>query len=829
VTATTVTAPAAGTAGLPAGRQPASSPGRRPARSPGAAWPATSQDRDAAWERLAGPPFAPASAKARGEHRLGLRLLLDWLADQPGDTWQDRWLASGADAAGNSWREVTTGWLQEHGHRTGHRQEVMTRTVVAAISADLIRPTPAWLAEVNFRKGSLVNALARSRDSEGFRRLRAACSADPAVSALAAGRVVHRTALIVAAKGGTVSDVTTGDVLEVLDAEGEAHGTAIGATHLFYRILHAMGVFGLGAPATLRELRTGGQRTPAELIDRYQLACRPVRDLLVEYLQERQPVLDYSSLDALAHMLGRLFWADLERHHPGIGSLRLPDGAATAWKQRLRTVTKTVRGADGTSYEVSVPRVNYRDCLTPVRAFYLDLSHWAVEDPARWGSWVAPCPVGSEEVSRRKDMRRRKSRMDARTRERLPVLPVLAATVAERRRQAAELLEAAAQAGPGCEFTAAGQTLVRSAVKRGSPGKVWAHDPASGKRRDLSKEEEHAFWAFAVVEVLRATGIRIEELTELSHHSLVQYRLPGTGELVPLLQIAPSKTDAERLLLVSPELGEVLAAIICRVRGSDGAIPLVAAYDDRERQWLPPAPVLFQRHVGSERRAIGVSAIRAILTKALARTSLTDAAGGPLHFTPHDFRRLFITDAILNGLPPHIAQVIAGHRDINVTMGYKAVYPDEAIEAHRAFIARRRATRPGEEYRTPTDSEWDAFLAHFEKRKVSVGTCARAFGSPCIHEHACVRCSLLRPDPAQRHRLEEIRANLLDRIAEAEREGWLGEVEGLQVSLAGADDKLTQITASLRRTADAVQLGMPAFPDIAGRSSSDRPVVKDAL
>ena len=821
------TTPAVEAAGLPTARQPASSPGQQPPRPPGAAWPATSQDRDAAWERLAGLPFAPAAAKARSDHRLGLRLLLDWLADQPGDTWQDRWLASGADAAGNSWREMTTAWLQGHGHRTGHRQEVMTRTVVAAISADLIRPTPAWLAEANFRKGTLANALARSRDPEGFRRLRAACSADPAVSALAAGRVAYRTALIVAAKGGTVSDVTTGDVLEVLDAEGEAHGTAIGATHLFYRILHTMGVFGPGAPATLRELRTAGQRTPAELIDRYHLACRPVRDLLVEYLRERQPVLDYTSLDSLSHMLGRLFWADLERHHPGIDSLQLPDGAAAAWKQRLRTVTKKVRGADGTPSEVSIPRVNYRECLTPVRAFYLDLSHWAVEDPARWGSWVAPCPVGSEEVSRRKDKRRRKSRMDARTRERLPVLPVLAATVGQRRRQAAELLEAAAQAEPGQEFTAAGQTLVRSAVKRGSPGKVWAHDPASGKRRNLSKEEEHAFWAFAAVEVLRATGIRIEELTELSHHSLVQYRLPGTGELVPLLQIAPSKTDAERLLLVSPELGEVLAAIICRVRGSGGAIPLTAAYDGRERQWLPPAPVLFQRHVGSERRAIGASAIRAILTEALAHTSLTDPAGGPLHFTPHDFRRLFITDAVLNGLPPHIAQIIAGHRDINVTMGYKAVYPDEAIEAHRAFIARRRATRPSEEYRTPTDSEWDAFLAHFEKRKVSVGTCARAFGSPCIHEHACVRCSLLRPDPAQRHRLEEIRANLLDRIAEAEREGWLGEVEGLQVSLAGAEDKLNQITASLQRSADAVHLGMPAFPDIAGRSSSARPDAKE--
>jgi hypothetical protein len=32
------------------------------------------------------------------------------------------------------------------------------------------------------------------------------------------------------------------------------------------------------------------------------------------------------------------------------------------------------------------------------------------------------------------------------------------------------------------------------------------------------------------------------------------------------------------------------------------------------------------------------------------------------------------------------------------------------------------------------------------------------------------------PDPAQRHRIAEIRDNLTARIAEAEREGWLGEI-----------------------------------------------------
>ena len=47
--------------------------------------------------------------------------------------------------------------------------------------------------------------------------------------------------------------------------------------------------------------------------------------------------------------------------------------------------------------------------------------------------------------------------------------------------------------------------------------------------------------------------------------------------------------------------------------------------------------------------------------------------------------------------------------------------------------------------------------------------------------------------PAQRQRTIDIRDNLIARIDEAEREGWLGEVEGLPISLAGANDKPAQI------------------------------------
>jgi hypothetical protein len=98
-------------------------------------------------------------------------------------------------------------------------------------------------------------------------------------------------------------------------------------------------------------------------------------------------------------------------------------------------------------------------------------------------------------------------------------------------------------------------------------------------------------------------------------------------------------------------------------------------------------------------------------------------------------------------------------------------------------------------------------LGHFALRKVATGTCGRAFGTPCIHEHS--RRPLHWPSPDQRSRIVEIRDNLIARITEAEREGRLGEVEGLKVSLAGAEDKLGQID---RRSPNTVDLGIPTYP-----------------
>jgi hypothetical protein len=773
---------------------------RFPARKTAPDWPRAGCGRQQAVRLATADVFAIRNPQVQAKRVRGLQHLLDWLASQPGGgTWQQRWDSSGAESLGMDWRQAPVAWLGERGMRSQHLLSELSSALSVLVFADVLRPSLRWLVSVPAVKSGLAAGLALERDPGGFARLHEHCRRVPGITAQAERLAAQRTAVIVAAKGGTLDDITAGDVLELADAETELLAGWPRNVPVFYQILRDLGFLGEHAPLRFRQLRTGGQLTPGQLVDRYGLDCRPVRDLLVAYLEERQPSLDYNSLHDLSYYLAKRFWKDLELHHPGIDTLDLPPETAARWRERL-----LVRQRPGDGAGETIPRISGRECLVKVRSFYLDLAQWALEDPARWAHWVAPSPVGRNGIEHRKAKRQRKARMDARTRERLPVLPVLVATVERRRLAAGTLLEAARGAAPGHSITADGQQLTRL---RPWAGKLLVQDSA-GRRRDLRGEEEYAFWAWAAVSVLRMTGVRIEELTEIAHHSLVQYRLPTTGELVPLLQIAPSKTDAERLLVVSPELADVLSAIIVRVRDDTGAVPLVPAYDWHERLWRPPAPVLFQRRFGTENRTISHGTIRKMMQAALADTGLADpASGGPLIYTPHDFRRIFITDAILNGLPPHIAQVIAGHRDINVTMGYKAVYPEEAIQAHLAFLARRRALRPTDEYRVPTDEEWAEFLGHFERRIVSTGICARAYSTPCVHEHACLRCSMHWPDPAQRQRIVDIRDNLTARIAEAEREGWLGEVEGLRISLAGANEKLAQIDRRATRTVD---LAMPA-------------------
>ncbi|MGH3709896.1 MAG: hypothetical protein ACRDQ9_16325 [Pseudonocardiaceae bacterium] len=477
---------------------------RYPPRALPSTWRATRQDRDLLLTRMSQQPFTDTTARLR--RRRGLVSVLDWLADQPGRTWQERWQVSGADALGNAdWWRPSLDRLQSGSQRYGSSVSVTSNLRVSLnllVCADVIRPSLDWLL-TPFAPHHLATDMARVRDPDGFVELASRCAVSGAGSTMT-NSVLRRAATIMAAKGGLIADITVGDCLELEELQGVGMRRTNKGGGL-YAALHTMGVFGPEAPCTLRAFATQGQLSPEQMLDRYGIACQPVRQMLTEYLLERAPSVDHTTLRNLAATLGRLFWRDLEIHHPGISSLNLAPDVAAAWKQRVLVKISRATDSSGQSIQTHHPRSDGRAQLGQVRAFYLDIAQWAMEEPARWGPWAAPCPVRREDLTRVKEIRRRKSRMDQRTRERLPALPALMARVHARAQVSAERLAAAQAVAAGEEFTCRGEVLHRAPVRSGPTAKTWSEDPVTGARRDLSGEEDRAFWTWAAIETLRHT------------------------------------------------------------------------------------------------------------------------------------------------------------------------------------------------------------------------------------------------------------------------------------------------------------------------------------
>ena len=91
-------------------------------------------------------------------------------------------------------------WLHDRGDRSRWLRAELA-SAVAAICADLIRPSLSWLVSSLAGKGALVRGLARTRDLEGFARLRDLCAGDRGISKAAGDSALRRTALIRSLQG----------------------------------------------------------------------------------------------------------------------------------------------------------------------------------------------------------------------------------------------------------------------------------------------------------------------------------------------------------------------------------------------------------------------------------------------------------------------------------------------------------------------------------------------------------------------------------------------------------------------------------------------------
>ncbi|MEU2840923.1 hypothetical protein ABZ776_28155 [Streptomyces sp. NPDC007076] len=398
---------------------------RFPPRSAEAWWPATAQSADEVLRRLTAPPFLAAANVTRAGRRRGVAKLLRWLSSLPGDTWQQRWKASRAEEIpGADWTDLPLRFLRQSGPSPSYERADLTSGLLMLVCGDVIRADLAWMLTRTHKH--LAPVMAEVRDPEGFARLAQLAESGPVSARGEATIAATRIAMLLACKGGPIADITVGDCVELVDTLRRVHVRGGQRKVDFYLRLRALGVFPEDAPATIRAFGlAAGRLSIEELVDRYPIRCRPVRDLIVDYLRERQPSLDYTSLDAVSRTLAGLFWTRIEALSPGIDSLRLPPALARAWKTDIATKKRTTIGPDGTPVEVASPRLNAKDELIRVRAFYLDIAHWAAEEPVLWAPWAVACPISDEEISKAKDRKHRKARMDQRTRERLPVLPVL--------------------------------------------------------------------------------------------------------------------------------------------------------------------------------------------------------------------------------------------------------------------------------------------------------------------------------------------------------------------------------------------------------------------
>ncbi|MFB7745342.1 tyrosine-type recombinase/integrase [Streptomyces sp. NPDC056132] len=657
----------------------------------------------------------------RWRYRRAMRDLLGHLAAFPGATWQERWEASGHDEG------------QPVGDIAGDDKHMRFRLNCAigyAFALRLVRPSLlGFRCNRFFHYAPWFRSVAKDPLLEEFCR-----RADQLpLSHPRRGRTKFDVCCALTVFGIDLKDLTPEALLHYavesrrhgLAGEKSASGTYAGT--LAWPILHDMGQFPPSAPRTLRGAVTRGQISVEEAVDRHELVNREVRDLLVDYIRRRSAGLDYSTLRGLTNLLVRTFWKQIEKINPGQKDLRLSEETFTQWKEWLLVLP------DGK------PRLDVDGPLMAVRALYLDLHSWAVAEPERWAKWVAPCPVRDADL-RWFHLRRRglQERMANRTRDRQPLLPILSKYVNDTWHRLRTLLDAAQKVGDGEEFIADGTTWLRVSTRDRQHNRppIRAVNRVTGELVHLTREENLAFWQWAVVEILRLAGLRAEELTELTHLSVRQYQRPG-GEVVALLVITPSKSDRERVIPMSAELFHVLAQIIRRHRNESGTVPVCTRYDLHEKVWSEPLPYLFQTFHGGAERGMSTTTVWRTIKRACDALALTHPEFKGVKFAPHDFRRLFATELVNNGLPIHIGAALLGHLDIRTTRGYVAVFDEDVISHYQQFLARRRAERPTEEYRAPTPEEWSDFQEHFDKRRIELGSCGRPYGTPCAHEHAC--------------------------------------------------------------------------------------------
>lgn len=736
---------------------------------------------------------ADTDQKTRRRIILGTQKITDWLLAFPGDTWQDRWVLGDGDHIWTAEMETPSG---PHGWKA-----IWTRRLGLAslINLRLVHPSMEWLiapGHAHVTKNMLLTAEpvweARLRESAaalGLGNRQTICVLRDI------GRLCIRTGKVPDAltpQDFAEAHTTIGELTRV-KKDAQVAATAAGeqprpraqpqvSFKIPFAVARQVGILP-ATPVNLYAALNPGQLTVEELVDQYGVQSAVGRYLLVNYISSRQAeALDYTSLQSLTNHLVKNWWCQIERLSPDgpPSDMRIMSDVADAWRAWLKEPPR-----EGAPKRTTLP------IMRSVRGFYAWLNDGADAEPERYGPYAARCFIlRSDLAGGAKVKRQRKAVKDQGTRKFAAAEQKLRTFLASRLVASRERLALAQATAVGETFTYRDTTWIRVKVG-GLAGKVRAQREAGGSPVDLEHEEDEAFWSWAIVEAFCIVGIRIEELLELTIFDFIPYLLPD-GRVIPLLHINPSKSDSERLIPLMKEEAAVFSAIKRRITLPDGTVPAVSRYDHHERMYSPELPHLFQRYAGLTVAVPSEVAIRRILARALAASNIPTLA----KIRPHDFRRLFATNKLDEGVPLQVVAAIMGHRNYETTAGYAAVFPKTVISAYLNFASRKRAHRPAEET-APDPASAKAARAEFEEkfgaRKVRTGECMRPFADDCKRQHNCTRCPLVDLKPEAGPIIDQQRDDARVRLTEAEANGWTAEAEGIRLDLRALADKTRRL------------------------------------
>lgn len=581
----------------------------------------------------------------------GIAKILDWLTRQPGETWQERWLAgephviAKEDIMGRSIRKTDI--------RMG---------LNILLGLEFIRPTYDFLlfkrrtgATIFTEEGeihpdhALILEIAKKLKYSGG--LSSSCQQTYFIIALHTGKKLNQF---------NIED------LELYVSAWKKHRKDHCPFKALYNIMLELGIISDEAIEKNRRLKRFAI-TPEELVQKHGMADTPWQLPFQVYFQERSATCNLVTLMASARNIMTVYWKEILAIDPDIKSFDVKYATIMDWKAKVKL------------FDAEQERLALGHIYIDVKSFYDFLTMMAREEPEVWAVYEPKSPITTHEINAvMKETNRR--RADVRDETAL-VLPYLKTIRYELMRnfivkrsiliwsQHATLMDEAEFDGVTYvkrEFAHATQamknrfnTYLVSVHIKDHPSKIV--NPGHG--------EDTAFLLWVIFEFLYLTGLRVGELMNLLV-SDISVGIDEQGNTVPVLSVKASKTDSPRISSIPPRVSELIDIIKTRVKDGEKTYPSTARYDRPTRKYITRQKLLIQKTFVRDGHAVDTSWFSSEFKRFLNQLRAEGKIPRRVSLVPREIRRIFAT--LLYRKTRDLLKVarVLGHKNLEVTKMY---------------------------------------------------------------------------------------------------------------------------------------------------------------